>query len=349
MTDTTATTAKPKQLNLHWPVLITLVAALGIMWHYGVFKAKPKIALVTSGDTAYWDQVEKGATEAARIYDVNLTVIRSKSIPEAQTELIRGLLDKRYDGIAISPINPQLQASVLAEVAAGTTLVTFDSDSPVSRRLCFVGTDNYAAGRRAGEAVRRALPDGGQVVVCLGSLDKENTQRRRQGLIDELLDRPFEPEHPLDPIDAPLKGDQYQVVATLADGSEPNIAVDLAVETLKKQPGIKCFVGLLGYSAPSILDALEQSGNVGKIQIIGFDNNEKTLAGIAAGTIYATVLQDQFGCGFHTVRILAEVARGDQSGLPIFQKRTLPVELITKENVVAVQGQMTGAKPTTNP
>jgi hypothetical protein len=49
------------------------------------------------------------------------------------------------------------------------------------------------------------------------------------------------------------------------------------------------------------------------------------------------------------VRILSEVARGDQSGLPIFQKRTLPVELITKENVVAVQGQMGGAKPTTNP
>jgi hypothetical protein len=49
------------------------------------------------------------------------------------------------------------------------------------------------------------------------------------------------------------------------------------------------------------------------------------------------------------VRILAETARGDQSGLPIFQKRTLPVEMITRENVVAVQGQMSGANPTTNP
>jgi ribose transport system substrate-binding protein len=319
------------------------------MWHYGVFKPKPRIVLVTSGDTPYWDQVEKGAQEAARIYDVKLTVLRSKSFPEAQTEMIRGLLDTHYDGIAVSPINPQLQASVLAEVAAKTTLVTFDSDSPVSRRLCFVGTDNYAAGRRAGEAVRRALPDGGKVVICLGGLDKQNTQLRRQGLIDELLDRPFEPEHPFDPIDAPLKGDKYEVVATLADGSEPSVAVDLAVKAIQQRPDINCFVGLLGYSAPAILEALEQGGATGKIQVVGFDNNERTLAGIAAGTIHATVLQDQFGCGFHTVRILSEVARGDQSGLPIFQKRTLPVELITKENVVAVQGQMGGAKPTTNP
>jgi ribose transport system substrate-binding protein len=348
MSDPTQTVERPKRLNLHWPVLITFIAALAVLWHYGVFKPKPKIALVTSGDTPYWDQVENGAKDAARVYDVKLTVFRAKSIPEAQTDLIRGLLDQGYDGIAISPINPQTQSGILAEVAAKTTLVTFDSDSPVARRLCFVGTDNYAAGRRAGDAVRLAIPDGGQVVICLGSLEKENTQHRRQGLIDELLDRPYKPDQPLDPLDQPLKGEKYTILATLSDNSEPNLAPDLVVKAIKENPDIKCFVGLLGYSAPAILSALEETGNTGKIKVIGFDNNDITLAAIERGTVFATILQDQYGCGFHTVRILAEVGRGDYSGLPKFM-RSLPVEMVTKENIEGVAALVGRSTPTTSP
>jgi len=353
MSNQTDTVEQPKRLNLHWPVLITLALALAVLWHFGVFKSKPKIALVTSGDTPYWDRVIAGAEKAASDYDVNLTVVRSKSIAEVQTQLIRDLLEKDYDGIAISPINPQTQMGVLADVATKTTLVTCDSDSPVNMRLCFVGTDNYAAGRRAGDIVRRALPEGGAIVICLGNADKENTQHRRQGLIDELLDREYDEEHSFDPMDAPLKGDKYTIVATLADGSEPSVAVDLVTKAIKEHPEVKCFVGLLGYSAPAILDALDQTGNTGKIQVVGFDNNEKTVAGIAAGNVYATILQDQFGCGQQTVRILAETARGDKSGLPVFQKRTLPVDVVTKDNVAALQrdiGSGSSSKaPTTNP
>ena len=44
-------------------------------------------------------------------------------------------------------------------------------------------------------------------------------------------------------------------------------------------------------------------------------------------------MQDQFGAGFHTVRILAENARGDRSGLPMFERRTLPVEVVDRETV----------------
>src|SRR5262249_14450692 len=159
----------------HWPVILTLVVAGLLMWHYGIFRPKPSIAIITSGDTPYWDHVIDGANEAARIYDVNLNVIRSKTIATVQNEHIRKLLEeKQYDGMAVSPIDPGIQGPMLAEIASNTTLVTFDSDSPVSNRLCFVGTDNYDAGRRCGECVRHAVPDGGEVIICIGNLNKEN-------------------------------------------------------------------------------------------------------------------------------------------------------------------------------
>jgi ribose transport system substrate-binding protein len=345
-----ASPAPKRPFNFHWPVILTLVVGALLLWHFGVLRPRPSIALVTSGDTPYWDHVIDGATEAARIYDVNLNVIRSKTITTVQNQNIRDLLaERKYDGIAVSPIDPSGQAPVLSEIANVTTLVTFDSDSPVSNRLCFVGTDNYDAGRRCGECVRRALPDGGEVALFIGSLSKENTRNRRQGVIDELLDRPFESEHPFDPVEGTLKGAKYTIIGTFVDSAEPGIATDLAVKATQDFPNVKCFVGLLGYTTPALLQALEQTGKLGKIRVVGFDNNEKTLAGVAAGNVYATILQDQFGCGYHTVRILAETARGNRSGLPLFQQRTLPVVVITKENVAAASAQFknaTGATPT---
>lgn len=347
----TPTPPKPAP-KFHWIPILSLVAiGLVLMWHFGVFRARPKVALVTSGDTPYWDQVIAGAEEAARIYDVDLTVVRSKSITEVQSEAIRDLLDRKFSGIAISPINPAAEGPVLAEVASRTTLVTFDSDAPVSNRLCFVGTDNYGAGRICGEMVRQAIPDGGEVIISLGNLDKENTQLRRQGIIDELLERPYQPNHPIDPADQPIKGEKYTIVATLADSSEPNVATELAAKALKDHPNVKCFVGLLGYSTPALLAALEQNGKLGQVKLIGFDVNDATLAGIEAQHVYGTVMQDQFGCGFHTVRILAESARGDRSGLPTFQRRTLPVERVTSVEQVRELRKHLAGRPaaTTNP
>jgi ribose transport system substrate-binding protein len=266
----------------------------------------------------------------------------------AQTQAVQDLLKEgHYDGIGISPINPIPQAVMLADVASNTTLVTFDSDSPVARRLCFVGTDNYAAGRHLAEYAKQAMPDGGDVIVVMGFADKENTQRRRQGVIDELLDRSFEPQRPTDEFEQPIKGERYNIVATIVDEAKSEVSTQLAVEAIQKNPNLKCFVGLLAYSTPALLEALKQTDKLGKIQIVGFDVQPQTLDAIDAGHVYATVMQDQFGLGFHTVRILAENARGFKMGLPTFQVRSLPTEIVTKTNLAAVREQL--KQPTTRP
>lgn len=322
-------------------VLVAALVALGVLWSLGALRSKPRVALVTSGEGPYWDLVIAGANEAARQYDVDLTVVRSKSDSIAQTQAIRDLLPQKFDGIAISPIEPQTEATMLAETASQTTLVTVDSDSPVARRVCFVGTDNYTAGRTLGERVKSVMPEGGDVIICVGRIEKKNTQQRRQGVIDELLERPFDPDHLIDPLDAPLKGPHYTIVATLADNADRDAAVQMATEALSKYPNVKCFVGTLSYSAPMLLKALDASGKTGKVNVIGFDCDDRTIDGIDAGTVAGTIMQDQFGMGFHTVRILADEARGNHGGLPMFQTYLLPSQLVTKDNVAAVKAQLT--------
>lgn len=321
-------------------ILVVLGLAGVILWQSGVFTARPTVALVTSGDTPFWDRVIAGAEAAANVYEVNLKVIRSKTDVEAQTQALGLLRGERLAGIAVSPISPTSQTAMLADLAATTPLVTMDSDSPVAKRLCFVGTDNYHAGRLLADRVRAALPEGGAVVISLGTPLKENTRLRRQGFIDGVLNREYDPDRPADPFDQPLSGGGYAIVETLADGGDAQRAVELASKALRDHPNLRCFVGLLGYSTPAVLKALEDAGKLGSIKVVGFDADPQTLAGIEAGHVDATILQDQYGFGFQSVRILAENARGTSAGLPMFQRRTLPCEIVHAGNLGTVKAQL---------
>jgi ribose transport system substrate-binding protein len=335
---------KPRPRTHFGWLLILALLAVGALWWAGALRPKPHIAMV-AGTTPYFDLVVTGAQEAARQYDVDLDVIRVKG--DAQADAVRGLIGKKYAGVAVSPFNPPAEAALLGDLAGQTTLVTFDSDSPLSNRLCFVGTDNYVAGRLLGQQVRQAIPDGGDVVISSATLDKENGQRRRQGVIDELLDRPMQPDREMDPVDsaAPLKGQHYNVVATLIDAAGEDAIIDLAIKTLAANSNVKCLIGLNNFGAPRMVKALQKAGKLDSVKVVGFDADKDTLAGIEEGHVYASILQDQYGCGFQAVRILAENARGGNAGgLPLFQRRTLPVEIINKDNVTAIRGQLVGGQ-----
>lgn len=349
MTTQAEVPTRPKRHRFWTPLhIIEALIIIGLLaWHFGAFKHTPSVAIITSGEGPYWDRVEEGAKKAADQYELNVSVIRCKSDTQAQIDAIKNALDQKFDGIAVSPISASGEAAVLADVASRSRLVTLDSDANVAGRLCFVGTDNYEAGRLCGQLVRDAIPDGGEVIISVGNVEKQNTQRRRQGVIDELLDRPIEENRPMDPVDQPLKGDKFTVVTTLVDGSDAAAAVDLAEKAIKEHPNVKCAVGLLSYSAPSLVKGIEGAGKT--VKIIGFDVDDQTLMGIENGQITATIMQDQYGCGYHAARILGQDARGDRSELPVFDKQTLPCNVVTKDNIASIRARLSGQPaPTTN-
>lgn len=305
----------------HWRsfaliLAVPILIAAAVAWQSQVFKPAPRVALITSTEEAYWDRVINGAQRGADLFEMKLTVIRSKPDEKAQSDAIRKLLGEGYDAIGVSPVNPVAQRDLLREVAGKSVLVTFDSDSEDSNRKAFIGTDNYVAGRLCAEMVRDAIPDGGEILISVGSIDKANGRDRRQGLIDALLGRPIDPNRAADPLGSPIKGDKYTIVDTLIDGVDKAKATTLAADAIRKSPGVKCVVGLFGYSAPSLLQALEETSKLGQIKIVGFDENEATLKALESGQIYGTIVQDQYGMGYDTIRFFNESLRGKQSASP---------------------------------
>jgi len=222
----------------------------------------PEYAFITNGVADFWTIGKAGAEKAAADLGVRATVIMPSSITD-QTRKIEHLLTRGTAGIAISPINPANQGEVLAKAAAATNLVTHDSDAPDSPRKVYIGMDNYEAGLICGKLVRDALPDGGKVMLFIGRLDQDNSQRRRQGCIDGVLGREPDASRRDDP-GATIKSDdgKYEILGTMTDQFDRAKAKANAEDALLRHPDVAAMVGLFEYNPPLILEALERAGRL---------------------------------------------------------------------------------------
>lgn len=294
---------------------------------------QPRLAYVTNGIASFWVIAEKGALDAGKKYDVEV-LVRKPPEEADQRRMVEDLVAMGVDGIAISPIDPDNQQDLLNEAAAATNLITQDADAPDCNRICYVGTDNYTAGRLCGELIKAALPDGGDIMIFVGRLGQLNARQRRQGIIDELLDRTADPKR----FDAPgdvLRGRNYVILDTRTDQFDFAKAKALAEDAITRFPELDAMVGLFAYNPPKCLEAVKEAGKVGRIQIIGFDEADETLRGIHDGEIYGTVVQNPYRYGVESVRILAGLARGDRTVLPDGGFLNIPTRKITRANVDA--------------
>ena len=93
-----------------------------------------------------------------------------------------------------------------------------------------------------------------------------------------------------------------------------------------------CMIGLYAYNPPAILSAAKSKSMVGKIKIVGFDENPVTLKAVAAGEIEGTVVQDPYNYGYKSVEVLAALARGDKSKVEqVKSARSMPYQVITRD------------------
>ncbi len=290
---------------------------------------KPRVAFVSNNPEAFWSIAEVGANKAAQEADVDLSFKKPPRGDAAeQKEIIDQVLNQGVQAIAISVIDPKNQTRYLQSIAKKVALLTQDNDAPDSGRLCYIGTDNYAAGRAAGALVKQALPEGGVVAVFVGQLEPLNAQQRRQGLLDELLGQK----------DAPTKDGsklgKYTLYKTYTDQPEGSAKAKenavQAITDLSKEPNV-CLIGLWAYNPPQILSAVKDQGKLGKVQIVGFDEDQATLQGIKDGHILGTIVQQPYQFGFRSVKLMAQIVRGDRSGIPKDGMMPIPHLAITKE------------------
>lgn len=278
---------------------------------------KLKLAFVTNNTSDFWLIARKG-TEKAQSELPNVEVdfrMPTESTAVDQKRVVDDLVAKGLDGMAISAIDPKNETDMLNEVAKNSVLITQDSDAPDSNRACYIGTDNVAAGKMAGEQILKALPNGGKIMVFVGKSDVQNAKERYEG------------------IKTALTGSKVQIIDLRTDEGDRVKAKSNVSDTLVKYPDIAGLVGLWSYNGPAILNAVKEANKVGKVKIICFDEEAETLAGVKDGAIDATVVQQPFEFGYQSVKVMAAVKGGDKSAIPADKKVIVPTKVIDKSTV----------------
>ena len=149
------------------------------------------------------------------------------------------LTQAAWPASSISAIDPTNETEILNKVAAQAVLFTTDSDAPDSKRVLYIGTDNVAAGEQCGELIKKALPNGGKIMLFVGTMDAANARERVQG------------------IKKSIAGTKIEIIDVRTDEVDFAKAKRNVEDTLTKYPNIDGLVGLWSYNTPQIFEAVQ--------------------------------------------------------------------------------------------
>ena len=282
-----------------------------------------KVAFVTNNPSDFWKIAEAGTKKAAQELGCEVLFrLPATGTAQEQQTIVQDMVTVGVSGIAISPKDPANQTDMLNQAAAKVNLVTQDSDAPQSNRACYIGTNNYEAGVAAGELLKKTLPNGGKIMLFVGTLDAQNAQDRKKGIEDT------------------LKGTGIEIVATRTDETDRVKAKANAQDALVTIPDLACLVGLWSYNGPAILNGVRDSGKLGQVKVVCFDEEDETLRGVKEGNIVGTIVQQPFEFGYQSVKLLVALAKGDKSVVPPNKQIYIPVKTITQDTVDAFWTQL---------
>jgi ribose transport system substrate-binding protein len=284
---------------------------------------KLKLAFVTNNGTTFWTIARAGCEEAEKTLgnvEVDFRIPSTGGAAEQQ-QILDDLVAKGVDGIAVSPIDPANQTGFLDKIAGQTLLICHDSDAPESKRVAYIGTDNFSAGVEAGRLLKEALPDGGKVMAFVGNADAENAKQRFGG------------------IKKAIEGTKIEIIDLRTDDIDPVRAQKNAEDTLVKYPDIAGMVGLYAYNGPAILNAVRAANQTGRVKIVCFDENDETLEGVSSGDIYGTVVQQPYEFGKQAILKMAMHIGGDKEALS-GGKQIVPTRSLKKDDVATFKAEL---------
>ncbi|HEX8912235.1 MAG TPA: sugar-binding protein [Humisphaera sp.] len=286
-----------------------------------------RIAFVTNNTSDFWKIAKAGVKkyEAEGKVQVDVKMPTDGKTPAEQNQILNDLSTQGYDAIAVSVIAPDAQADLLNRVGERTKLITFDSDSPKSSRLLYVGTKNYEAGKQLGGEIVRLLPSGGKVAVFVGTFSADNARERLKGIEDA------------------IKGKNIEIIDRREDQTDREKARSNVEAVINARSDLNLVVGLWSYNGPAIAAALEGTGKKGQVKAAVFDEEAGTLAGIEAGTIDVTVVQRPFEMGYQSAKWMHELAaRPDAPTAKIPGEKAVDtgVEVVNKGNVAAFKAKL---------
>jgi len=277
----------------------------------------------------YWKAAGAGFNHAATDFKVRADFTGPQTFdPKAERDAFDQAVQKKATGILLDVTDANLlKDSIDKAIAAGIPVITVDSDAPASKRLFFIGTNNYQAGFTGGQRLAQELKNKGNVVVFTNP-DQPNMQDRLNGYKAALARTP-----------------DIKITRVVDIQGDPRIAFDTATEIVgKERDKVDAFVCLEAQSGKEVAGVLNSYHVTGKI-IMAMDTDPETLDWIQKGVIAATIAQKPYTMAFVGMQMLDNLYHHKPSSLdrdwskdsysPVPSFVDTGSDLIDKSNVAA--------------
>ncbi len=305
--------------------LTAMAAVLALAIGAGVSaQDKKTLVFVVNGASDFWKLAEAGVKKAQGElpnYDMQLKY-PEQAAAAIQQRLMDDLVAAGADAIMVSAVDPKTSTEALNRIGSQVPLFTTDSDAPDTNRIAYIGSSNTDAGKQAGEIALKALPDGGKCIGFVGLPGADNARERIEGM------------------KAALAGSKVELIDVRGDDIDQTRAKRNVEDALAANPDIPCMVGFYSYNTPRIYEVLKDSGKLGSIKVIGFDEDPITLGGVREGTIEGTVVQQPYDWGYEGMLLMAMYLEGDTSVVPENKLIIIPTKIIDKSNVDAFEAEL---------
>ncbi|MBV9672499.1 MAG: substrate-binding domain-containing protein, partial [Verrucomicrobia bacterium] len=166
----------------HWFTLACAAGFLVTMQAHAADKQKTFAIVPKTISVPFYYDVEKGCKAEGKKLGVNIIYTGPETADAAkQVQILQDLVSRGVDGFAVAPMDADSVIGVIdSALKKGIQVITFDSDSPKSGRVCFVGTNNSQGGTEAGKAFASMLPKG-RYAILTGGLAADNLNQRIDG------------------------------------------------------------------------------------------------------------------------------------------------------------------------
>lgn len=255
----------------------------------------------------YWQSALAGLNRAgAERQGIQVKMVGpEKYDANAQRDYFKEVVAKNPSGIMISAADAEMmKPEIDAAISAGIPVITIDSDAPGSKRLFFVGTNNYQAGLMGGRVLAEKLNRKGQIIVYTIPA-QANLAERLRGYHEALA------------------GTAIKIVQTIDVHGDPTLAFDRTMEIIKQgKVNVDGFVCLEATACKEVAEVLQRNKVQGKV-VVAMDTDEGTLNWIEKGVIVATVAQKPFTMAYFGLRLLDDLHHNKPAKLDVEWSRDL--------------------------
>lgn len=240
---------------------------------------------------SYWQTAAQGLAHAASEMKVKSEVQGPDGHdPQAEHDAFKRAVAEKPSGIMISAADANiLTPDINSALDQGIPVITIDADAENSKRLFFIGTDNYNAGMIGGKLAAKLLNGKGNVVIFTLP-GQSNLKDRLQGYQAAFADHT-----------------DIKIIQTIDINGNSDVAFDNAKKMLDSKTKVDAFICLEAISCPAVADVVSRANMTGKITIIAMDTDPATIEGINKGVISATIAQKPWTMAYYGAKLLDDV------------------------------------------